>query len=581
MCSPNLASCQHAADHLPPCNPTEIMDHGYPQILSAESLKLYITQEGVHSELEPTDLRVRPPHVPFLRVPFLTHTQRRALESRNTTMQVTGAVSWRREGLQYKKNEVYLDIVETVNVLMTAKGTVLRSDVTGRVLMKCYLSVRSVCKAVAMPPLRSPVSHTGHAGAEDRPERPPDRRGLGGRPAQLVPVSDRRRQHLLLRVRPSSADASRLPRAHLSTYRKSIELDDVTFHQCVDLTRFAGEKTITFVPPDGAFELMKYRVTDNVTLPFKILPLVKEVGRSRIEVTVKLRASGFTSALNATAVVVRIPVPNHTAGATITVTGGKAKYKADVSCLVWKVARLSGQDEVQLSAEVELVRWHRALCCHPRADSLPVPPGEHACGPQGVEQAAHHHELPGAHVHQQRPQGPLPEGVGEERLPDGQVGALPHPRRRRGGRPRGVRGPHHRRQLAAHLPTGPLFSPHTSLYSCALYAVSHARPSRLTEDLPTCCPFLKSQRRCTAQSAPPHAAQTAMFMVPCAGDARGAHSCCRAARAGHPGVPGVHSRAWRHAALPGDGGVHRARPQASQSRLAGVRSQPCWRGTGG
>ena len=37
-------------------------------------------------------------------------------------MQVTGAVSWRREGLKYKKNEVYLDIVESINLLMTSKG---------------------------------------------------------------------------------------------------------------------------------------------------------------------------------------------------------------------------------------------------------------------------------------------------------------------------------------------------------------------------------------------------------------------------------------------------------------------------
>ena len=44
------------------------------------------------------------------------------MESKNATMQVTGAVSWRREGLKYKKNEVYLDIVESINVLMTAKG---------------------------------------------------------------------------------------------------------------------------------------------------------------------------------------------------------------------------------------------------------------------------------------------------------------------------------------------------------------------------------------------------------------------------------------------------------------------------
>jgi hypothetical protein len=39
---------------------------------------------------------------------------------------------------------------------------------------------------------------------------------------------------------------------------KTIELDDVTFHQCVNLTRFNTEKTVSFVPPDGEFELMKY-----------------------------------------------------------------------------------------------------------------------------------------------------------------------------------------------------------------------------------------------------------------------------------------------------------------------------------
>lgn len=66
----------------------------------------------------------------------------------NATLQVTGAVGWRREGLVYKKNEVFqilsrshlhfnlciildfhivcvqvfLDIVESVNLLMSSKG---------------------------------------------------------------------------------------------------------------------------------------------------------------------------------------------------------------------------------------------------------------------------------------------------------------------------------------------------------------------------------------------------------------------------------------------------------------------------
>ena len=35
------------------------MDNGYPQILTPEALKLYITQQGVRSELAPFEIRVR------------------------------------------------------------------------------------------------------------------------------------------------------------------------------------------------------------------------------------------------------------------------------------------------------------------------------------------------------------------------------------------------------------------------------------------------------------------------------------------------------------------------------------------
>ena len=35
------------------------MDDGYPQILAPEALKLYITQEGVRSELAPFEVKAR------------------------------------------------------------------------------------------------------------------------------------------------------------------------------------------------------------------------------------------------------------------------------------------------------------------------------------------------------------------------------------------------------------------------------------------------------------------------------------------------------------------------------------------
>ena len=53
---------------------------------------------------------------------------------------VTGAVGWRKDSIRYKKNEVFLDIIETVNMLMSNKGSVLRCDVNGKVVMKVFLS---------------------------------------------------------------------------------------------------------------------------------------------------------------------------------------------------------------------------------------------------------------------------------------------------------------------------------------------------------------------------------------------------------------------------------------------------------
>ena len=84
----------------------EMMDFGYPQtteskilqecVYTGSSFRLdtdadnrYITQESHKLEIQ-----VRPP------------------------MAVTNAVSWRTEGIRYRKNEVFLDVIESVNLLV-------------------------------------------------------------------------------------------------------------------------------------------------------------------------------------------------------------------------------------------------------------------------------------------------------------------------------------------------------------------------------------------------------------------------------------------------------------------------------
>ena len=76
----------------------EVMDYGIPQILDPDLLKKYIQEGGFKVE------------------------QKSLNELVQLTTQATGVTSWRTEGIKYKKNEVYIDVIENVNLLMSNKG---------------------------------------------------------------------------------------------------------------------------------------------------------------------------------------------------------------------------------------------------------------------------------------------------------------------------------------------------------------------------------------------------------------------------------------------------------------------------
>ena len=48
------------------------------------------------------------------------------------TSQVTGQIGWRREGIKYRRNELFLDVFEYVNLLMSPQGQVLSAHVAGK-----------------------------------------------------------------------------------------------------------------------------------------------------------------------------------------------------------------------------------------------------------------------------------------------------------------------------------------------------------------------------------------------------------------------------------------------------------------
>jgi AP-1 complex subunit mu len=149
---------------------------------------------------------------------------------------VTNAVSWRSEGIRYRKNEVFLDVIESLNLLVSSSGNVLRSEILGAIKMKCYLS--------GMPELR-----------------------LGLNDKVMFETTGR------------------------STRGKAVEMEDVKFHQCVRLSRFENDRTISFIPPDGEFELMSYRLNTQVKPLIWVECVVESHSGSRIEYMLKVGLS--------------------------------------------------------------------------------------------------------------------------------------------------------------------------------------------------------------------------------------------------------------------------------------------------
>jgi hypothetical protein len=43
-------------------------------------------------------------------------------DSSKITIQATGATSWRRSDVKYRKNEAFVDVIETVNLMMSKDG---------------------------------------------------------------------------------------------------------------------------------------------------------------------------------------------------------------------------------------------------------------------------------------------------------------------------------------------------------------------------------------------------------------------------------------------------------------------------
>eukprot|EP00301_Raphidiophrys_heterophryoidea_P000524 c10261_g1_i1.p1 GENE.c10261_g1_i1~~c10261_g1_i1.p1 ORF type:complete len:361 (+),score=76.62 c10261_g1_i1:85-1167(+) len=210
---------------------------------------------------------------------------------RDGVYQVQVYPAWRREGITYEKNELHLDISEAINVVMVAED-------------------------------------------------------LGNGNSKMTIVDTDVSGTMLVRSRLSGMPGCKLA-------YETQNLDTVVYHPCVKVDKFE-QGVLKFIPPDGQTELARYRVSKHIKLPFRVLPVIRQLDDNRLEIKINLKAA-FGKDVVATDISLRVPCPRNTVSYTSKASKGTVTYLNELECLFWKVPKMNGDSDCNLSAEVKML----------------------------------------------------------------------------------------------------------------------------------------------------------------------------------------------------------------------------------
>jgi len=243
----------------------EVVDNGYPQL----------TEPAVLGE--------------FIKI------RAHRLEAPSLPSAATNTISWRKNGIFYKKNEVFLDVIERCSLLVDGNGKETHSQLTGTLTVRSQLSGLPVCQ-------------------------------------------------LSLNERATRKAFDSSPSGHGF-------LEDMTFHPCVDLATFRMKHLLCFTPPDGKFDLMTYRTLHPAKPLININATMSSTNSSRIEYAVSL-STLFKEQNIASNIQVEIPVSPDTTSPEIQCSCGTVVYDPEKDALLWTLRNIKGKREFKLQAKL-------------------------------------------------------------------------------------------------------------------------------------------------------------------------------------------------------------------------------------
>lgn len=128
-------------------------------------------------------------------------------------------VPWRRSNVRYTNNEMYVDIVETINVILKPTSKSSSKLLSSKSFDSAFYSFKSNNRLIPITgTVNGKINFLSH---------------LTGIPQLLLTLN--------------------IPNLNLLP----------SFHQCIDLDKWEYSKSLSFIPPDGASTLMSYQIDMN------------------------------------------------------------------------------------------------------------------------------------------------------------------------------------------------------------------------------------------------------------------------------------------------------------------------------
>jgi AP-3 complex subunit mu len=137
------------------------------------------------------------------------------------------------------------------------------------------------------------------------------------------------------------------------SFTKPNLLSDVSLHRCVRINRYQREKIISFVPPDGVFKLLSYRINGNTNMPIYVKPTITygTNGTGRVECQVGSKNVRDLPILD---VVIIIPLTKHLISSTLTANCGSVRQDPKSKVVRWEIGKMPIDKTPQLDGGLVL-----------------------------------------------------------------------------------------------------------------------------------------------------------------------------------------------------------------------------------